>query len=157
MTTKTCTKCGETKTTDQFYKDRASKDGLCQQCKACRAARNRAYYEANREECTAKRRAYWEATREERNAQQRAYHEANRDRENARSRAYYNFIGNSIAERHRAITSRYATRTGEPWTTEEDRYLLTDPGTLMDKALQLSRTYDAVKNRAKRLRQEQAA
>ena len=44
-----------------------------------RAAYQRAYYEANREEIAAYQRAYREANREERAAYQRAYREANRE------------------------------------------------------------------------------
>ena len=43
------------------------------------AAKQRAYYEANREEIAAKQRAYREANREELAAYQRAYREANRE------------------------------------------------------------------------------
>lgn len=53
------------------------------------AARNRAYYEANREEIAAQQRAYYEAHREKCIAWQRAYYEANRDEINAKRRAQY--------------------------------------------------------------------
>lgn len=153
MTTKKCTKCGETKPTEQFYKNSASKDGLHPQCKTCIAARNRAYYEANREE----RKAYREANREHIAASNSAYREANREQIAAQKRARYALVGDPSGARTRAVTSRYSTRNRAPWTPEEDRYLLTGPGTLMDKALQLSRTYSAVNVRAHRLRQEQTA
>ena len=52
------------------------------------AAKQRAYYEANREEIAAKQRAYREANREEIAAKQRAYYEANREEWNAYLREY---------------------------------------------------------------------
>lgn len=187
MTTKKCTTCGETKPTDQFHKCRSSRDGLKSSCKTCANAMSRAYYEANREHIAAQKRAYNEVNRDKINARQRAYNEANRDKMIARQRAYreanqdkvaardraYNeanrdkinarqrarnaLMGNPFRDRAQEVTTRYATRIRDPWTPEEDHYVLTGPGTLMDKALQLSRTYDAVKNRAKLLRQENAA
>ena len=52
------------------------------------AAKQRAYYEANRDEIAAKQRAYREANRDEIAAKQRAYYEANRDEIAAKQRAY---------------------------------------------------------------------
>lgn len=172
MTTKTCTGCGETKTTDRFSKHRSKRDGLQSRCKTCLNADNRVYRKANRDRVNARARAYREANldkenargraykekhREELAAYNRAYYEANRDRENARNRARRALIGKPEQDRVREITSRYATRSGEPWTPEEDRYILTGPGTYIDKALQLSRTHSAVAVRANRLRQDNAA
>lgn len=139
MTTKTCTKCGETKPTDQFHKNRANRDGLQPRCKDCQ----RAYYKANRDKIA---------------AQSHAYYEANREECNARDRARHALVGKPHTDRAQSITEKHATRKYDPWTPEEDRHLLTGPGTIMDKALQLSRTYDAVERRAAKLRrQEQAA
>lgn len=172
MTTKTCTKCGEIKSTDQFHKCRSHRDGLQSICKTCNAAMSRAYREANRDrtnsysrtyreanrdKVSARQREYKKAHREELAAYNRAYREANRDNIADRERAYYALVGHPHTERAQQITARYATRTGEPWTPEEDKYILTDPGTIMDKALQLSRTHSAVTVRARRLRQEQTA
>ena len=183
MTTKTCTMCGETKPTDKFGKKQSNLDGLQSSCKTCRSARQRAYYEANREQIsayqhayreanrdkfTAYNRAYYEANRDKMIARQRAYREANReeikayreanrDKINARNRARHALIGNPTKVRCQEVAARYATRKYDPWTPEEDRYLLTCPGTNLDKALQLSRTYDAVERRAEKLRQDNAA
>lgn len=187
MTTKTCTKCGETKTVDQFSKDRTKRDGRRPSCKTCTAAQRRAHYEANREQINARqrayneanreeisarkrayraghrekisaqKRAYYESNREEISARNRAYNEANRDKINARNRTHRALVGNPSVERYQEVTARYATRNGEPWTPEEDRYILTGPGTLMDKALQLSRTYEAVAHRSTTLRRQENA
>lgn len=54
------------------------------------AARQKAYYEANREKLAAQQKAYREANREKVAAQQKAYYEANREKwlvYNARKRA----------------------------------------------------------------------
>jgi hypothetical protein len=44
---KTCSKCGETKPLDGFYRDRRARDGLTCQCKACRGLSNTAWEQAN--------------------------------------------------------------------------------------------------------------
>jgi len=53
-----------------------------------RAAYQRAYYEANKDEIAAKKRAYREANKDELAAKQRAYREANKDELAAKQRAY---------------------------------------------------------------------
>ena len=79
---KTCSKCGQTKSTTEFNKDRRNKrDGLQSYCKAC----IKAYYEANRERQAAANKAWHEANRERR----AAYYEANRERRAAASKAWY--------------------------------------------------------------------
>lgn len=46
---KQCTKCGETKSLSDYYKDRRSKDGHTSACKVCVKERTDAYAEVNRE------------------------------------------------------------------------------------------------------------
>jgi len=41
---KTCTKCKETKSVDEFYKDKNSPDRLCYTCKTCKAVDGKLYY-----------------------------------------------------------------------------------------------------------------
>lgn len=55
---KTCTKCGETKLTTEFYKAARSRDGLQCSCKACRKIEDAAYYVANREQVNAANKKY---------------------------------------------------------------------------------------------------
>lgn len=49
MILKTCTKCGQDKSTDDFHHRTASTDGLSPICKTCRAPYRKAQYAANRE------------------------------------------------------------------------------------------------------------
>ena len=46
---KQCTKCGETKPRNEFYKNKYAKEGLTSQCKKCKNVGNQKYLEANRE------------------------------------------------------------------------------------------------------------
>ena len=67
------------------------------------SAKQKAYYEANREEIAAKRRAYREANREEIAAKRRAYYEANREEIAAKQKAYYEANREEIAAKQKAI------------------------------------------------------
>ena len=49
MNGKTCTKCGEWKILDEFYKDKSMKDGRKTQCKNCIKEREKQYYKDNAE------------------------------------------------------------------------------------------------------------
>lgn len=76
-----------------------------------------------------------------------------RDDQPARSRNYYTKTrptrleaARRLHERKQALTRQHATRHREPYT-EADHKVLADPGlTLLDKALRLGRTYDAISN-----------
>jgi hypothetical protein len=75
---KQCTCCGEVKALTEFYKKKASKDGLQSYCKSCVKAQVKAYYEANRKEKKVYGKAYREANKDKVKTKKKAYHEANR-------------------------------------------------------------------------------
>lgn len=58
MNSRTCTKCGEEKSTAEFPKDRAKKDGISPRCKACNSAYTAEYYAANKERIAEYQRKY---------------------------------------------------------------------------------------------------
>lgn len=62
-TEKTCSKCNETKTTVEFSKHRATRDGLDTQCKACKREYHRAWVDRNKEHVTAYRQRYYQENR----------------------------------------------------------------------------------------------
>lgn len=68
--------------------DKAAMLGRLPPAKKKKAAYWRAYYEANREEISAKRRAYYEKNREKKLAYQRAYDAAHREEKAIKNRAY---------------------------------------------------------------------
>ena len=150
MRSKRCTKCGETKTSEEFWRDRTRSDGLGRQCKECRRAYQRAYNEAHREERRAYNRAYhrayYEANQEEISARTRAYREAHKEERNAQ-----------ICKRQteaRKASREVATRNGEPWTAAEDRVAITSEGTELEIAIELGRTIDSVRSRRVLLRRK---
>ena len=85
---KTCTKCGETKPTTEFYKDSAARDGLRCDCKSCKKASDKARYEANPEKKKAYGKAYYEANKEKVKALHKTYREANKEKIKADGKAY---------------------------------------------------------------------
>ena len=65
VTTKKCPKCGETKSSLAFYRDKNRKDGLRGHCKACSRAQYRGWYRENPDKARERRRA-WERNNPER-------------------------------------------------------------------------------------------
>ena len=85
---KTCTKCGETKPTTEFHKNKAKSDGLRYRCKVCHRADRKAWREANPEKVKARSKAWREANPEKAKACSKAWYEANREEKKASSKAY---------------------------------------------------------------------
>jgi len=46
---KNCSKCGENKSLDSFYKNRTKKYGVCSECKECSNKANRSYVKRNKQ------------------------------------------------------------------------------------------------------------
>ena len=97
--TKQCTKCGEIKAFEYFYKYKTSKDGLQSSCKECRkkyyeqnkekiAARNKKYYGENKEELAARNKKHREQNKEEIAAYHKKYREENKGKIAAYSKKY---------------------------------------------------------------------
>ena len=147
MTTKTCTKCGVAKPLAAFHKDKTGKFGRKADCKECVAAYQRAYRESNREKINAYARAYRESNREKVRDNQRAWHEANREKRSAQNRARKALMGAPHIDKWQEISLKHATRDGDLWSEEEDRYLATSTNRAIDDALALQRTYNAVNAR----------
>ena len=101
MSTRKCTKCGETKTVEEFawkYRAKGKRHAACKVCKSAQAKRD---YQDNREAVRAQQRQYREANREEINARNRQYREANREEINARQREHYEANREAVLARNR--------------------------------------------------------
>lgn len=103
--TKKCSKCGESKSLDQFVKDKKSKDGLSWTCRTCDAAYQRAYRERMGDVYREKRRQYvinnlekvavrshrhYLSKKEELLSQSKMRYEQNKDEINSKRRARRN-------------------------------------------------------------------
>lgn len=117
---RTCTKCNETKSLDEFSPDKRNKAGLQSICKVCRAAHRRAYLEvsANKEKVLAKQRAHRKANRAFHSARERAWREANPEKYKAQQRAYYEANREEIlvkARAHRKTENGYWSKRRSTW------------------------------------------
>ena len=124
MTTKTCSKCGETKDVSEFSKNKRRKGGLQGWCKACERAyrqankeqiaeKKRAYNQANKEEVAEYHRARYQAKKEQILEQQRAYYQANREKVAERNRAYQQANKEKVADYQRAYRQANKERLAE--------------------------------------------
>lgn len=115
---KTCPKCGVTKGTEAFSKDKYKKDGLASQCKACKSESTRKWQKENPEKAREYDRKWREANPEKRNEYNRKWRaenpeyvreanrkwrEANLEQERERRRKHYA----ENAEQERARGRKY--------------------------------------------------
>jgi len=100
--TKTCRKCGETKSLDAFGKHKTHKDGLESHCKLCQKAQKKAYREANKEKIKAFQKAYQKANKEKISAQRKAHYEANKERLLAQKKAYHEANKEKLSAKNKA-------------------------------------------------------
>ena len=172
---KTCTKCGETKSLDDFHRNKGGVDGRHSHCKECRRERKRRYYEENRDKELEYARRYHEGNRDKVREYKRRYREENRDKELEYQRRYYEENRDKARERKRRyreenrdiinqgskihhaqntrISNLLASKKGAPYSPEEDALILADNGmTIYQKAIELGRTYQSVRIRKQHLR-----
>ncbi len=94
-----CRTCGEDKELDKFPKDPRYRGGRNHECRACHAARSRAYYASHTEAVLAQHKEYYDAHREEHKAINHRWYILHRDHCLAVCRRYY--------EAHRADKAVY--------------------------------------------------
>ena len=78
---KICTKCGETKTLDEFHRRKDSRDGLRCSCKDCRNEGRRKWGAENREKERARNHKYRSENSDKERERHRRWSEANPDRQ----------------------------------------------------------------------------
>jgi hypothetical protein len=166
---KRCSKCREEKALGEFAAHKTSAGGVDSSCRACKreydrayrassptlAARQRAYYFANRERIISNVRKYRETHWDEVTEQQRAYGDVHKDRRRENNREWHAAHRSEVANKNRAksdATRANATHHGTRWSSSEDAIVLRDTESPMEVAFILQRTYDSVLNRRRRLR-----
>lgn len=126
ITAKVCTACNVHQPLDNFHNNRRNADGHAYTCKTCVRHRK----EANKDKIATYRRAHYRKKRNELNARSRA------DR-----------------RRLQELTRANSHAISEPWTDDDDDFLMADDGlSVTNKALKLGRTYAACISRRTRLR-----
>ena len=96
--------------------------------------RQRAYYEAHKDEIAASRRAYYEAHKDEAAAYQRAYREAHKDEIAASRRAYYEAHKDEIAASRRAYREAHKDEAAAYRRAYRARAKNTAPDTAMSES-----------------------
>lgn len=86
---KRCPKCGETKSIDDFYKNKSRKDGYSAWCKACDNASNKKYVQNNREHMREYERYEYYKNHEEHKRRSREYVKKNKDKVRQARKEYY--------------------------------------------------------------------
>lgn len=88
---KTCSKCSETKSVDQFQKDKSKPDGVYSSCKECTKkwrkdnknkiwAQNQSAYEQNKEKYLLQKKEYYDKNKKDIIAKQKKYYLKNRNK-----------------------------------------------------------------------------
>ena len=121
---KVCTKCGKSKpaTTEFFFRQKNTRDGLCPSCKECKRAynaatriqiseRHHAHYARNKESIKRRALAYHFSNRNERLDKQRVYRAEHKEDAARRDRDYY--IRNKRRMNEQARAWRLANREAE--------------------------------------------
>jgi hypothetical protein len=110
---KTCTSCGETKPTTEFYRSAACADGFQYHCKACDREKNRRWYKANPDKNRENSRRHHEENQEKINERRRQFFAANREKENERRRRW----NEDNREKRREYLRQYRKKNG--WKDRE--------------------------------------
>lgn len=75
---KSCTKCGQNKSLESFYKNKVYKDGLTSECKSCNSERRRLRYAKNKQEECMRMQSYYQNSIEQRRAVRREHYYNNK-------------------------------------------------------------------------------
>ena len=110
---KTCTKCGETKPFTEFYKRKGSKDGYRSDCKSCRRAHVRQYYQENKEKVIEYNRWYKEEHKEERKEYNRRYNQENKEKIAEKKRRHREQNKEAYKEYHRLYREKHRETLNE--------------------------------------------
>tara|TARA_R110002020_G_scaffold463285_1_gene683292 strand:- start:8 stop:1003 length:996 start_codon:yes stop_codon:yes gene_type:complete len=98
---KTCSKCKETKSSSEFYKNNASPNGLCSICKPCKRSQSLCTYEKNKEKVKRRTNAYYQKNKEEIGIRNRAWYDKNKEKVKTHRHAYYEKNKEEISRRNK--------------------------------------------------------
>lgn len=130
---KKCTACLEKLDVEAFSKNKAQKDGLHSQCKAC----NSEHYRANKAKISERRIAYYYDNQTKSQQYSRDWYEANKERHGAVAKnwsAGNRGKSNAIKQKYKAAKKRAAP----PWLTEWDIFVMEEYYHKADRLRQLT-------------------
>ena len=114
MQLKKCSKCGEEKPLEEFYKDKIKKDGRSSYCKICSSQRCKRYYQKNSEVIKNASSNWQKNNRDKRNAWVKKWKDIHRDEVRASGREYYR-KNKHVYERYRALNKDRLDEKQKEW------------------------------------------
>ena len=117
MQLKRCSKCGEERPLEEFYKDKTRKDGRHSLCKTCSNQRMKLYYQKNSEEIKNRARNWQKNNRGKRNASTKKWKDKHRDEVRAAGREYYR-ENKHIYDRYRALNKDILNEKRRIWVSK---------------------------------------
>jgi hypothetical protein len=118
MAQKICNTCKELKDYELFDKHPGHSTGRKSQCKACKSLRNKARYQANRDEILAQVKAWRKANPDKVKAISKDWYEANKDRHKANTKGWKK-TNSGVAASHTAKRRNAKIQRTPPWLSKE--------------------------------------
>jgi len=115
---KKCSKCGEIKPFEEFYKDKSHKDGYRSICKKCIKENNKKWYEENKEYMKEYNKKWYEENKENWNKYVKKYREENREYLKEINKKYYEENRDSRNE----YNKKYREENREYWNEYNKKY-----------------------------------
>lgn len=132
---KLCSKCGESKSPNEFHKRKDSPDGLRKECKICMNKKSLNYYNENKTSLTLYKRNYYSENLEKVKKSQKKYYNKNKDKFKQKCKNYYIANIDSIKETNRKYYKHNSNRICERMR----KYNKTDEGIIISRNLSAKR------------------
>ncbi len=114
MELKRCSKCGEERPLEEFYKDKTKKYGRSSYCKICSSQRCKLYYQKNSEVIKNASSNWQKNNRDKRNAAAKKWKDMHRDEVRAAGREYYR-KNKHIYDRYNALNKDRLNEIHRNW------------------------------------------
>jgi hypothetical protein len=121
---KNCSVCNDVKNASEFYKRRASPDGLASYCKACDNARSKSYYKLNSDKVKAKAKKYHQENEKAISERRKQHYQDNREEIRAKQNRWNEENREYVRKRERARKSRQVTCTYKITCPQTDEYYI---------------------------------
>lgn len=127
--TKKCSKCGEEKNVNMFYKRTKSKDGLDSWCKGCKRESDKTYRANNKEKIAKKHKVYYKDNRESIDAYKKEWYENNKEEILKKRKDNYEENKETILERNR----EWRENNREKKRARDRKYMKENTGRLRER------------------------
>jgi hypothetical protein len=115
MNTKVCSKCGETKSLDDYQTDKSKKDGKYSSCKLCVSFLKKSYREENKEKIKERKKESYKKNVEKISIVNKEYREHNKEKLNEYNRLYYNVNKKVLLEKNKEYRKKQKDKLVETY------------------------------------------